>query len=81
MNLKQDILDVLAKYGVEQNQIDALVEHFTAQSVAADASVATLTENIASLQKQLEEETGRAVRLKEGIAKFVVFDEPVEAAR
>ena len=74
MKLHQDILDVLATKGVEQSQIDALVEHFTSRAVEADASVAAIEANIASLQKQLEEETSRAARTKEGIAKFVVFE-------
>jgi hypothetical protein len=78
MKLRQDILDVLARYAVEQNEIDALVEYFASRSIEADASVATLTENIASLQKQLAEETARATRTKDGIAKFVEFDAAVE---
>lgn len=71
MRLKQDILDVLEKHGVEQAQIDQLVGFFTDKASEAEGRVASLIENIASLQKQLEEETARAEGTRDGILKFV----------
>lgn len=75
MKLKPDIIEVLSRHGVEQAQIDQLIDFFTSKAAEADGSVAALTANIESLQKQLQEETARAARTRDGIAKFVVAEE------
>ncbi len=72
MQLKEELLSVLAGLGASEAEIATLVEHYTAQLVAAEAAVTTLQSNIESLQLQLVEEMDRRDRVAAGIAKFVV---------
>ncbi len=77
MRLKPEIQDVLDKLGVEQNQIDALIGYFTAQLAAYEKADAKSLEEVAKLHKRLDaanEELAKTVRMREGIAKFVVYD-------
>lgn len=74
MELKPELMEVLNALGVEQYQVAALIEHFTSKSLEAESSVSSIEANIASLQKQLLEETERARRVRDGIAKFVVAE-------
>lgn len=71
MKLKQEIQDVLDKQGASPEEIEALVAYFADRLTACNASVAQIGENIASLEKQLIEETERAARVREGVMRFV----------
>lgn len=71
MRLKQEIQDVLDKLGATEQEIAALVGYFADRLTTVDASVAQIGENLASLEKQLVEETARAAKVREGVMRFV----------
>lgn len=79
MELKPELLAVLTALGANDSEVASLKEYYTSQLAAADTSVATLQTNIASLQKQLGEESARAERIKAGVAKFVSTTDPQES--
>lgn len=76
MELDAELLAVLNKLGASETEISSLITYYTAQLAAADQAVITITDNIASLEVQLTEETHRRDRLREGIAKFLAKDSP-----
>lgn len=79
MELNPEIMAVLEKLGVEQYQIDGLIAHFSGKLSEAESSVASIEANIASLQKQLVEETERAALVRAAIGKFVVASGTLKA--
>lgn len=74
MKLKPEIVSVLEGLGADPIEIENLVAYFVAKFAESQGSVEAITNNIASLQKQLEEETARAERVRAGIMKFVAGD-------
>ncbi len=74
MQLKPEILDVLAKLGATDPELASLTSYFADQLTAAESAVAQIHANIESLQKQLGEETARAERIRAGIGKFVASE-------
>lgn len=77
MKLKPEILQVLGNLGVEQNEIDALIEHFVARLSEAQKKDETTLKTLGLLQARVDEANGALAatkRLREGIAKFVDAD-------
>lgn len=71
MKLKQEIQDVLDALGATPDEIEALVGYFADKLTQANASVTQIGENIASLEKQLVEETERGAKIRAGVMRFV----------
>jgi hypothetical protein len=75
MKLDQKLIDALTACGATAIEMASITAYYADQLVAANATVDQIKANIESLQKQLEEETARAERIRDAIGKFVVSEE------
>lgn len=77
MKLKPEILEVLGRLGVEQNEINALIGYFTSKLAEYESQDVTTREALAVLQKRTDEMRAKLAatqRMRDGIAKFVDAD-------
>lgn len=73
MQLKPEIVTVLTTLNADQTEIDNLTSYFADKLTQAQANVAQIDANIASLQTQKTEALALVSLLTTAIGKFVVI--------